>query len=242
MITEENLTNYFHIDNMSPWPCPVCNIGHIYFLKTSIRITKHENGILYHNIIQIKYRYSCSYKCSNRKCEAIVFSVGIGYGIDDIRDRSKIILRPTYFDPPIKIVNTTTKVSESVNNYLIESFRTFFINNEATANNLRIALEKILDEIGVPREIKRRKGNLSRLSLGQRIDLIGVNHKFLVSHFDAIRIIGNDGSHGTSITTNEIIMAYHIIEFLIAEIYEERSKKIISSINYLKSKKSKSFP
>lgn len=92
----------------------------------------------YDNII--KYRYSCIYKCSNRKCDANVFNIGIGYGIDDIRDKSKIILKQTYFDPPIRIINTSKNLTETVDKYITESFRTFFINNELTANSLRITI------------------------------------------------------------------------------------------------------
>lgn len=38
-------------------------------------------------------------------------------------------------------------------------------------------------------------------------------------------MVGNDGSHGISITTREIIDTYRIIESLIDEIYEKRTEK-----------------
>jgi hypothetical protein len=242
MIPEDNLLNYFNKSNMPSWPCPICKGGTINILDVSLSIKEHERKIYYYNIINKKYRYSCLYECSNKKCEATVFSIGVGYGIGDQEDLSKVILKPTYFDPPIRIISTTESCPENVDAYIIRSSKTFFMNNELTANSLRVVIENILSNIKVPTVKILKNGRKSRLSLAERINLLAKNYTFLSGHFDAIRLVGNSGSHGNYLTKNEIIMAYRIIEDLINEIYEEKSKKLASSIDLLRNKRSPKFP
>ncbi|MNN88179.1 hypothetical protein D3C81_2058310 [compost metagenome] len=84
-----------------------------------------------------------------------------------------------------------------------------------------MAAEEILNALGVERSTKE-----NYISLGNRIKkLPEESNEFVL--LDALRWLGNDGSHSDSIINHsDVEKAFSIIELLVEELFSDRKHKI----------------
>ena len=111
-------------------------------------------------------------------------------------------------------------------------FSLIFASHDAAANQLRVALEVLLDE----QSVKLRDKNGGLLPLGIRINdhLQGDLLKYK-DRLSAIRWIGNDGSHGNdAITVSDLLAGFELIESVLTALYpstrvdhDELARKVI---------------
>jgi len=65
------------------------------------------------------------------------------------------------------------------------------------------------------------------INLHQRIDLLPAKYDELKDMLMAVKWLGNAGSHqGGELTTDDVMDAYEIIEHVLSEVYEEKTKKL----------------
>ena len=71
-------------------------------------------------------------------------------------------------------------------------------------------------------ELKVAKGKLHR-----RIESLSSKHPELSEVLEAVKLIGNIGSHETAVDNEEVLKAYEILEYGLKEIYAPKQSRIL---------------
>jgi hypothetical protein len=129
--------------------------------------------------------------------------------------------------------DTPFEVSEKIK----AAFGLFWFDTGASANSLRMSVEFLLDHLKVPRTtMSKKNGKITDLDLNGRIQFYEKSNPDHGETFHALRVIGNLGSHGTSLTQEALLDAFEIYEDALSEIIGGRTaylaaikKKIIAS-------------
>ena len=169
-------------------------------------------------------------KCSSASCGCRVVCVGTGdvsqeYLYDGSGDWDWFDnFQVKYFEPPIQIFTPPTDTPEWVKQALDVSFSTFFSSPGASLSALRSALEVLLGEM----EIASVNAKGGFLSLAKRIDLLPEESRKIVEPANAIRWLGNDGTHagGFQVRKSDVLDGYRIFEHILIELYPERKASV----------------
>jgi hypothetical protein len=227
----------FSKEKPSDWICPSCRKGVLRIVQNSfhqseLRRSRELHGHDAWEPEWVEYIYSCVLECSNDQCKEHVASSGIGnLDVDVIYDRGEPeqvwsdFFKPKFFEPPLAIIDIPDECPGSVAEPLQESFRLFFCSPPAASNNIRIALESLLTEIGVKRYVVKQSKR-RYLSLHTRIGLLPAKYVGLRDLLFAIKWLGNAGSHAESaVTMDDVMDAYELIDHVLQELYAQKAKK-----------------
>jgi hypothetical protein len=247
------LKRAFTLDSPPDWICPTCGKGVLRIKKESF--SKDERSHFRdhsHDAWEpewIDYVFSCLLYCTNDHCNEVVALVGMGgvdwdIGYDGNGEQEQIwsdSFRPKFFEPPLKIISIPDDCPDTVKSPLTESFRLLFSSPSASANNVRIALEQLLNELKIKR-FRLANGKRLIISLHSRIAKIPQKYAELKDLMLAVKWLGNAGSHDNNgITIDDVFDAYEMTEHVLQEIYEpkrKRLKAIAKKVNKIHSKKS----
>jgi hypothetical protein len=133
---------------------------------------------------------------------------------------------PLAFAEPPPVIRVCEKCPEAVSAHLDRSFGLYWMDRRSCATAVRTAVESLLDERGVPRDIERKPGKLARIPLHDRIvrfqEADPEPGKLLV----AIRVIGNVGTHQDDITVDDLLTGYEILDHVIDLVYSGRAARV----------------
>ena len=127
---------------------------------------------------------------------------------------------------PWCIIDLHSKCPDSVSNELRAAFRLFFADAGACAGRIRVALEKLMNHLGVQRRKKGSKGKSYDLSLHQRIEIYANATPELRDQLLAIKWLGNTGSHEGQIVRDDVLSGFEVLEHVIGEILDRRAAKV----------------
>ena len=222
----------FYRDEIPNWICPTCGSASLNLHAENLLVcdsgeTASSRRMEWFDAEHVSYRFSATLQCTNLRCNDVVAVVGAGEveeeHIPDEEGRWEINYRdcftPRFFEPcliPISIpVNTPADVKQA----LFAAFSIIFSNRDAAANQLRVSIEVLLDDMGV--HARDKKGDF--LKLGVRInDHLNDDLRLLrfKDRLSAIKWIGNDGSHGNgAISHTDLMVGLEIIESLLIALY-----------------------
>lgn len=222
--------------NPPDWMCPTCKKGILRIIDGSFKTFETRDSLRSRNHPEwdpygVEYIYSCVLQCNNDKCQEVVSSTGSG-GADieeyynnngHLNQHWVDMFRPTFFEPALAIIDIPTNCPIEVAKPLQESFRLFFCSPASAGNNIRMAVESLLTQLGIPTHDNKPKPK--RLTLGARLERLPDEHSEFNTLFDAIRLLGNDGSHPDSkITTDDLMDAYELIEHVLQVLYKPAPK------------------
>ncbi|HCD9498753.1 DUF4145 domain-containing protein [Legionella pneumophila] len=218
------------------WHCSKCKMGISqilpdHFFKFKDADTLAEENKEYFDFDWIKYRFSACLKCNNPKCgePSIVTGAGEVISIDGDTDNGDYgidygeLFYPEYCCPPPYVFPIPEQTPNEVKSIILSSFTIFFSDYHSAANKLRVALEYLLIHEGIPKNNKHYK-------LTTRIKKLCGKHS-LDTHdlYDTIRIIGDEGSHGGTISNKlsieDILDAFDVISFLLSELYMLKNRR-----------------
>jgi hypothetical protein len=221
----------FKRENIPDWQCPTCGGASLNLDPEDLRVyesgetarSQEEDGFDADNA---DYRFAATLHCKNNACREVITLVGSGkVEVDHIPGEKgwdtvyHQWLKPHFFQPSLIPISIPSNTPIDLKNSLIAAFAIIFANHAAAINQIRVAAEILLDEIGVASV----RGGGGFLSLGDRIS----NHlhgdaESYKDKLDAIRWLGNDGSHGNgSISIIDLLNGLEIFESLLSEIYPE---------------------
>lgn len=221
--------NCFTLDNQQEWLCPTCGKSVLQIKEGTFNEQATAETFINADYIsedQVKYIYSCLLICSNHKCKEVVANTGIGgielnYDAATIEEARYDYFVPKYFEPNLKLFSIPPDCPESVSLYLNESFKLFFISPYAALNNVRIAIEKLLTELGVPGFGTPPE---KYIPLHKRIEKLPEEYCEIKSILEAVKWLGNEGSHGgDDASVDTVINAYEFMEHILQEIYQPKT-------------------
>jgi hypothetical protein len=220
-------------------PCCACRIGFLNIVADSLKEmeTGPSEDAHSHDAWEVEwmdFRFTGFYRCTNPKCRHVVAVLGkVGYESDyeylpngDWECKADPHYTPFGFADPPHVIRVCEQCPEAVSAHLDRSFGLYWMDRRSCATAIRTAVESLLDERGVPREIERKPGKLARIPLHDRIVRFQEADPEPGNLLLAIRVIGNVGTHQDNITVDDLLTGYEILEHVIDLVYSGRAARI----------------
>jgi hypothetical protein len=222
-----------------PLPCCACRTGFLDLIPDSLKgmETGPSEDAHSHDAWEVEWmdlRFTGFYRCTNPKCRHVVGVVGkIGYASyyeqlpnGDYEQQADSLYTPLAFAEAPPVIRVCEECPEPVSAELDRSFALYWMDRRSCATAIRSAVELLLDERNVPREVERKPGRTTRLPLHDRIVRFQENDPEPGKLLLAIKVIGNVGTHGDDITFNDLLTGYEILDHVVDLIYSGRAARI----------------
>jgi hypothetical protein len=226
-------------ETLPPLPCCACRTGFLDLLPE--RLKEMETGpsedARSHDAWEpewMDFRFVGFYRCTNPKCRHVVGVAGkIGYDsyYDDLpngdyEQRADSLYTPLAFAEAPPVIRVCDECPGDVGAELDRSFSLYWLDRRSCATAIRSAVELLLDERGVPREVERKAGRSTRLPLHDRIVRFREKDPEPGKLLLAIKVIGNVGTHGDDITFDDLLIGYEILDHVVDLVYSGRAARI----------------
>lgn len=217
-----------------PWLCPTCSSGSLQLDAKSIveretaESARERLKEAWDPTLTVKH-FSAWLRCSKPSCGEAVLVAGRS-SLDPTMGPDgglewETIYSPRFVAPTPDIISIPPKCPDAVAFELRAAFRLYWIDTRAAANRLRVALEALLDVPGVKRR-HRVPGAIRELTLHQRIVEYEKREPLIAAHLMAIKWLGNTASHESGVSDETFLDALEIVEHVLGEIVEQRSKRV----------------
>lgn len=234
LVLDDNIfTSHFRSDRIPAWPCPKCGVQSLSCEEDQFKKEYKEPIDTNQPDFDpnwIEYIFTMHLKCSNSTCCGRVICVGTGDVSQECLDDGSGDLdwfdsfQVKYFEPSLKIFIPPKDTPECVKKALDTSFSTFFSSPSLSLSALRSALEVLLGEM----EVDSVDANGKFLSLAKRINSLPEASRKIIEPANAIRWLGNDGTHGGGfrICKSNVLDGYKIFEHILIELYPKKVASI----------------
>jgi len=218
-----------------PWPCPACAKGILAMVPKSLVFKETERSK--RNSSQedwypelTDYAFTAWLKCGQSSCGQEVVISGNG-GLEPADDGEggmtwSDYFAPRYCYPMPDIIEMPQKCPKEVKIELRGAFALFWADPGAAAGRLRVALERLMDNLGVQKRRKGKNGKVLDLSLHQRIELFQRRQPAAGTQLMALKWLGNAGSHEGAVSRKDLLDALEILEHSLAELIDRRTVKV----------------
>jgi hypothetical protein len=238
--------NWFLKSDFNQIPCPNCIHHTLGFDKDSmieietVASEKYRHKAEFADQMDYSGIFTATLKCL--KCrDTVVVTGDSAYDVayDSSGEPSiEMVFAPKIFHPTVFLFPLGSEIPDNVKSEVKTGFSLFWQDYSACGNRLRVAVENLLDEFNIPRFNKDKK--LIRLSLHERI----LEFKSRVPKFAeisdklmALKWIGNDSSHSSNLTKDDVFDALDILSFVFDEIYQGRREMIIKLVSKINKQK-----
>lgn len=217
------------------WPCPVCRKDTLLLVQNSLTCretveSKRARSDEAWDPDCIIYAFTAWAKCRRPSCKQQFAIAGTGgverkyneYGFREWEDYFSPMMcypMPDMFDFP-------AKCPDDVREELRAAFEIFWSHRPACAGRIRVALECLINYLGVPKRKKGGSGKYFDLTLHARIDAVAKKEPTIGFQLMALKWLGNAGSHIGDVSKNDLLDAFEIMEHALGEIIERRSAKV----------------
>jgi hypothetical protein len=219
-----------------PWPCSICKSGVLVLVPKSLshEETVSSSSAHSHDAFEpdwIEYAFMAWAQCSNAKCKQKYAISGRGGVTPEVVDDEGSWSWEDFFDPKhcfpaLRVIEIPAACPENVVNELEASFELFWINPAACAGRIRVALEHLMNHMGVPKRRKKKDGSFHELSLHGRIEAFAGKDKTSGSHLMALKWLGNAGSHEGGVKADDLLDAFEVLEHVLQEVIDGKAAKI----------------
>lgn len=146
-------------------------------------------------------------------------------------------LVPKYFQPTLPIIPIPKSVPKEVADEMLAASGLFWSSPPSAGNRIRAAIERLMDERGIVKKAKTRKGGFVELTLHARIERFSEKNPELGTHLLAAKWLGNSGSHSDELTVEGVLDGLEVMNYVLTEVYEQTTAKLAKKsalINKLK--------
>lgn len=180
----------------------------------------HENGV-----------FHVCLTCTRPSCEESIVVVGTTY-MDEIHEDEEYgsgrhyitFCTPQYFIPPLEMFKIPQETPHRVKECIMASFNLFFVSSGSALNEIRNAIEFLMDELQVPRKGLDDNGKEERWDLDKRVGKMPNQDVNVKSHLLAIKNLGNWGSHAVETDREDVLNAYDLLSHVLEALYVKRDK------------------
>lgn len=229
----------FSQEYVTPWPCPTCQHGVLALKEGSLQeeatgqTACHERDDNWEPDFW-GGRFSCFLVCRNVHCRDCVAVLGDAF-VEQAGEYGNLITvyRPRMFAPALHIFNIPPQCPADVQGEIIAAFQLFWCDPEAAMNHARKAVEMVLTHLGVKRfelssTAAKATGKKKRIfvALHNRIGILRRTQPEIADRLEAVKWIGNVGSHSKGITKDDLFDSFDLIEDVLQEHFEKRGDRI----------------
>jgi hypothetical protein len=227
----QDLTN----TSCPPWPCPTCKDGRVILVPDSLEnqltaTSRNELGNPDCDQEWVRLHFTAWGTCSNPKCNESFSIAGSGR-----LERNPDPIGTAHYDevfiadhvrPTLCIIEIPKSCPPTVDLEIHAAFELFRSHPAACAGRIRAAIECLMDHLRVARKGKKENGKRFYLTLHARIELFSKKNPVVGQQLNALKWLGNTGSHDSTVTHDDLLDALEIMEHSLTEILEPKAVRI----------------
>lgn len=224
-----------HWTHLPRFECPKCNLGRL----------KHEGSPLiqeptYSYVEQSDndwepewsiLRFTMMLKCDEKPCGEIATVAGdvtivVYDDYETIEQHYVNCFKPKFFRPSPHVFTISNKLNDECKNQLVKAFELMWVDAGAATNRIRIFIEKLMDQYQVPTTKISAKSKMYDLKLADRINELEKSKPGHKEAFDALRWVGNEGSHSGKSTRETLLTCFEVLEDLLADLVDGKKDRL----------------
>ncbi|MDW9709521.1 DUF4145 domain-containing protein [Sinorhizobium meliloti] len=231
------------------WTCPHCQKGSLLTMHNFPRCEETEYSKDEQNKPDSEpdwtvERFVALMKCEVSTCGEIVVVGGDrqAWMLEDYEHRTQSwesILVCGFIRPAPHIIPVSGKLPHECAKQLKKAFELYWVDKAAAANRLRIFVERLMDHFKVPLKGKGKKTKIHTLDLSERIDEFDTMKPGHKDALDALRHVGNYGSHEGQADTQALLDCFELLEDALAELIDEKKAMLAAKAQKLIQNKGK---
>ena len=219
-------------DRLPRWTCPHCRHGLLQPMEEYPHVEESEYSKKEQKLEESEpdwtmERFVALLKCDVAHCGEVVAVGGnrvaeLYQDYEGREQRWESILVPLFVRPAPHIITVSENLSDACNVQLRKAFELYWLDKAACANRLRIFVERLMDHFAVPTHGKGKKTKKHWFNLSERIeefDSMKPGHK---DALDALRFVGNYGSHEGQTDMDALLDCFELLENALAELIDEK--------------------
>lgn len=217
------------------YDCPTCNKGtlrqHGDIVAEETEYSKAEYAKDEWEPEWMTHRFVMLLKCDEPGCGEIVTVAGdrkVEVYEDYEENRQEVVEKyyPQNMHPAPYVFRIPPRLKTEPMQQLVKAFELMWADAGASANRIRIFVERLMDQYKVPTTGIDKKGNPYELKLFQRINEMEKMHPGHKDAFDALRWVGNYGSHSGDAKRETLLNCFEVLEGLLADLVEGRKDRL----------------
>jgi Domain of unknown function (DUF4145) len=223
------------------FPCPRCKQGTLGYDEKNMKIMEppYSRSVHGHDDWDpdwIEERFSVMLQCNLASCGEVIVMAGETQIDQVVNDDGngwayEQMLKPRTVFPCLHIIKLDDDdVPKLVQEEIKAAFLLFWSDLGASASRLRASVERVLDDFKIP-STKASGGFLTLNDRVQQFKKIDPDH---AETFDALRFVGNVGTHGDDLKREALLDAFEIYEDALEELFVKKKHK--AKIDALKKK------
>lgn len=237
--------------NFPSYNCPRCRRGTLSLVADTMQrleatYAKREHAEKGYHPYNEMTRFSCLLQCSSSPCgEVVAVSGDITHDVDVImvdgeyqEDYTAEYLPRSMFPAP-PVVRMPRKLPKACADHLNAAFGLMWADTGACANRIRTFVEVLLDHFSIDREGPGKSGKIYRYDLSKRIKLFEAQKPGHETLYDALRLVGNLGSHEGSVKWDTLLRAFQLADYLIEILIEGKGQSMRAIAKEIIDKKGK---
>ena len=233
------------------WPCPACEIGTVAITDGSLTIAEtglskeaHEHEAW--EPTWMDERFIAMLTCNNVKCKESVAVCGRTRHVEDhdfeLQEQNwSRLYEPEFFSEALPVFPIPENCPDQIEQKLKQAFSLMWSDIGSSANRLRSAIEVLLDERKIHKTTLNSSGKRIRLTLHQRIASFRIKNIDAAVPLEAVKWLGNVGSHATldTLTIDELLDGFELFEHAIERVYVRRDEQLMKLANVINKKRGK---
>ncbi|MCX5580282.1 DUF4145 domain-containing protein [Kaistia terrae] len=231
------------------WTCPQCESGSLLTMPDFPRWeeTEYSKEEQDHQDSEPDWtveRFVALMKCEVATCGEIVVVGGDRQAwMQDDYERNtqswESILVCGYVRPAPNIIPISHNLPSECSKQLKKGFELYWVDKAAAANRLRIFVERLMDHFKVPTKGKGKKVKVHTLDLSERIDEFDTMKPGHKDALDALRHVGDYGSHQGEADAQALLDCFELLEDALAELIDQKKAMLAAKAQKLIQNKGK---
>lgn len=218
------------------WQCPTCGKGHLkvgkdVFLSQETGPSRSNHDVSGFEPEWIENRFAGLLRCNFANCGELVAICGNGtvrevYDYDANGEPTQEYMdfyKPLGLTPAPLPIRPPFDTPELVQGSLREAAALLWQSAEGAANQIRQAVEHLMDEQGMAQAVPP-----NFISLDSRIKEFHQKDAKNAELLMAVKWLGNSGSHTGGLTRDDVLDAFDLIELVLVNLYDQTTAQLIA--------------
>lgn len=222
-------TSWFTEKRCPAWPCPSCKAGSLALKADTFTQTATNDSFAHQeedwwgpeNVV---YSFTAWASCKNCAEEFSMSGIGGVEQVPDENDNSSYVdfYQIRHCHPTLELISLPKNCPDPVRKALAAAFSLYWLDRPSSAGRIRVALERLLDHLGVC-----SKGDTGKfLPLAKRIDIFSQSDSGNGPKLMALKWLGNVGAHTVDVQANDLLAAFEVFEHVLFEVIDKKSDAI----------------